>query len=282
MAISPATEYPGQTAGTSANYPEGEARNVTLSGDGTGTPWEKKFINDLFGFLQALLGQAGAVANGSEETALASQYMDSLKLVAGHPGIITPYGLNVDPATFGIRMLRCDGSGMLRANYPDLDAATYVGNTNNATADAFYRADDVVGAVRNTAGIYLILPDLRGRFIRGLDPSGTTDVDGPTAGPRVAGQQQLWATERHLHGIQKYIAGVPNASAFTVGTPAVVTPGTTAADFVQASVSLGASDVYASDNKMGADISFVTAGTQLVSANETRPLNASFNWGVWY
>jgi len=79
------TTYPGQTAGTNANYPNGQARNVTVSGDGTGTPWEQQLLNDILGFMNACVDEAGITVSGSPETALASDVLDGLKALLALP-----------------------------------------------------------------------------------------------------------------------------------------------------------------------------------------------------
>lgn len=83
MAINPETQYPGKIAPSSTNYPYGAARNITVPGDGTGTPWDAALVNDIFGFQQALLSKAGVVPSGSPDTAQASQYLTALKKIPG-------------------------------------------------------------------------------------------------------------------------------------------------------------------------------------------------------
>lgn len=78
MAISIDEQYPGKTAGTSTEYPLGKARNVTVPGDGTGTPWEQAIVNDDQGFKQALLAAAEIDPSGTPDTAVASQYLEAL------------------------------------------------------------------------------------------------------------------------------------------------------------------------------------------------------------
>ena len=80
MAISPKTKYPGQTDITTdpAGYPEGAAQNITTTGDGTGTPFEKDWVNDWFGFSQAVLDLAGVSPSGTPEKVGASQLLDAL------------------------------------------------------------------------------------------------------------------------------------------------------------------------------------------------------------
>jgi hypothetical protein len=95
MAIVPSTEYPGQVA-VDAAYPQGKARNRLTPGDGTGTPLEELWVNDLWGFLQALLLAAGATPSGVPDTADVSQYLDAIQKLYGYevqvyttPGTVT-------------------------------------------------------------------------------------------------------------------------------------------------------------------------------------------------
>lgn len=83
MAINPETQYPGKIAPSTPDYPYGSARNINAPGDGTGTPWEAALVNDLFGFQQAALGEAGIVPSGNPETAGVSQYLRALNFTKG-------------------------------------------------------------------------------------------------------------------------------------------------------------------------------------------------------
>ena len=78
MAINLETKYPGKTAPSDANYPFGAARNITIPGDGTGTPWEAAIVNDNVGFQQAILTSAGIVPSGAPDKVGQSQYLEAL------------------------------------------------------------------------------------------------------------------------------------------------------------------------------------------------------------
>lgn len=78
MAINPNTQYPGQVEAPDANYTYGGAKNETVVDALDGTPFEKAMLNDVFGFQQAMLVQAGIVPSGSSETVLISQYLEAL------------------------------------------------------------------------------------------------------------------------------------------------------------------------------------------------------------
>ena len=66
-----------------AEFPYGEARNITAPGDGTGTPWERDIINDNLGMQQALLTRAGITPSGIPDNAVASQYIQAMLAVSG-------------------------------------------------------------------------------------------------------------------------------------------------------------------------------------------------------
>ena len=78
MAVRPIDEYPGKVSAPTADYPDGKAQNITSPGDGTGTPWEAKFVNDVFGFQQFLTSEAGITPSGTPDNATASQYFDAI------------------------------------------------------------------------------------------------------------------------------------------------------------------------------------------------------------
>lgn len=78
MAIRPADEYTGKVAAPTAEYPDGKAQNITSPGDGTGTPWEAKLVNDIFGFQQFLTATAGITPSGTPDNATTSQYFQAI------------------------------------------------------------------------------------------------------------------------------------------------------------------------------------------------------------
>lgn len=90
MAINLLTQYPGKADAASAAYPFGKARNVTVPGDGTGTPWEQAIVNDMVGWQQALLSAVGATPTGTPDQVGASQYLDAIEKVARLAAIPDP------------------------------------------------------------------------------------------------------------------------------------------------------------------------------------------------
>lgn len=82
MALDPSARYPGQIdVSDPTGYPYGAAQNITVVGDGTGTPWEEDLVNDIFGFQQALLDEAGITPSGDPDKVGASDYLSAMKLV---------------------------------------------------------------------------------------------------------------------------------------------------------------------------------------------------------
>ncbi len=78
MAINPASQYPGQTAPASTDYPYGSARDVSSPGAGDGTPLQQAWVNDWFGFQQRVLQAAGITPSGNPDTAVASDVFNGL------------------------------------------------------------------------------------------------------------------------------------------------------------------------------------------------------------
>lgn len=80
MAIDPSAEYPSQISlADPTGYPLGKAKNVVVAGDGTGTPFEQKWLNDVWGFLQQLLSAVAVEPSGTPDKVGASQYYDALE-----------------------------------------------------------------------------------------------------------------------------------------------------------------------------------------------------------
>lgn len=80
MALVPSSQYPAQTDSDPA-YPQGKARNAGTFQDGTGTPLEKNWVNDLWGFQQALLDDAEITPSGTPDQVGASDYLDAVKRI---------------------------------------------------------------------------------------------------------------------------------------------------------------------------------------------------------
>ncbi len=182
-------------------FPDTEAINSSGAQSTDGTEFVKIMIDNwMFGRQQALLNHVGLTPNGIAEADGASQELLALQRMGMHPGQGIFAFWNDTPTNLGIRVLMLTGQGILRANFSDLDDAVYVGDGDNPTASVFYHADDAAGTIRNTAGVYLILPDARGQTIRGLDLAGAVDPDGAS---RDLGSLQLDAFQGHWHEVYR-------------------------------------------------------------------------------
>lgn len=83
MALIPETQFPGQIKPGNTNYPLGQPRDVAVSLDGRGTPWNADLCKDIFGFQQGLLAAANITATGDPDTAIESQYVDAINVLIG-------------------------------------------------------------------------------------------------------------------------------------------------------------------------------------------------------
>lgn len=64
-------------------FPNTAAVNATGSGTGDGTEFKKQFVDDLWGFMQALLSNTGQTPSNVAETSATSQLMRAIQLFAG-------------------------------------------------------------------------------------------------------------------------------------------------------------------------------------------------------
>jgi hypothetical protein len=260
-------------ANVSGAFPSVVSLNSTGPGNLDGTPYIKTVIDDLWGFSQALMNASSLTPDAVTESSTASQRLEAIRRISGYPGEgIFWLGDDADPSVLGIRMLPLNGQGVLVATYPELDASCYVGNTANPTASMFYHADDAAGTIRNTAGIYLILPDMRGSFARGLDTSGTVDPGGAT---RDIGNLQDWATFDHSHSIARNGGAGPSG-------------------YIAQTIAAGANSVIEEGSGGGAATSYAGPGTQMLdstysafsstnrNASESRPVNHTGRWCIRY
>ncbi len=70
--------YPAPQSEITAAHPYGTFTNDLVAGDRKGTPYEREWARDMWGFLEYLLNAAGIVPDGVEESINASQYYASL------------------------------------------------------------------------------------------------------------------------------------------------------------------------------------------------------------
>lgn len=124
MAIRLIIQYPAQVGAPTGAYPHGVPRNVSAPSAGDGTPWEEAFVKDIYGFLSKLIDDAGITHSGVADTALASQYLESLQTLflqatqlesAGGTILETSSRLTTT-GLHGLRVVR--DSGVLMTTFP--------------------------------------------------------------------------------------------------------------------------------------------------------------------
>lgn len=237
-------------------FPNTKAINSSGPSTIDGTEFVKIMVDDEWGARQALLDYAGLTPDTVTEGPGASQALEAMmKGLAVGPGFGVTYWKDGDPATNGDRVLLLQGQGVLRASYTELDVAVYVGDPDNPTASAFYHADDAAGTIRNTTGVYLILPDLRGYVLRGLDTAASVDPDGAS---RDLGHVQNDAFQGHHHA------------------------GTDAADSQSGAGAARLAAWNTADNVIaGTAVTDTVNGTPRLSS-ESRMINIATNYGITY
>jgi len=190
MAIRLEDEYTNSTP-ASVDYPEGSFKNATSGTAQDGTPFEKVWADDIYGFLQALLAEAVITPSGTADTALVSQYLLAIQTLIATAAV--PVGTVVWKAANIIP------TGYLKANGAAVSRTTYA---------ALFADIGVVFGVGDSSTTFN-LPDLRGEFVRGWDDGKGLDKG------RALGSNQDEDFKAHTHDMAQsgdYTAPGPKAS----------------------------------------------------------------------
>ena len=250
-------------------FPDTLSVNASGGGAVDGTEIIKLLIDDVWGARYAIMDHAGLTPDSVTEAPGTAQILEALqKGMLGQPaGTMVGWLQNDDPATLGARALLLTGQGILRANFQNLDNNIYVGDGNNPSAPAFYHADDAAGTIRNIAGIYLILPDARAMFWRGVGTHGTLKMADNSffAGPASVGGSEL-------DGFQGFEI---NGGLTNVTVDTGVTIGVTAITFTGTAQSF---DNFVGNQGLASD---GINGTPR-NGDETRPVNLGIRWAITY
>lgn len=126
MAIRPEDEYTN-TEPASASYPGGSFKNETAPGNLDGTPFEKKWPDDIQGILQKLLDAAGITASGTPDTVVASDYYDALVKIFGFAHVYDDTGA-ANAYQLALR------SGAKVEDYQDGQPITFMATSTNTGA----------------------------------------------------------------------------------------------------------------------------------------------------
>ncbi len=137
MAISPLATYTN-VDNPGATYPYGRAKNESSPGALDGSPFEKAWLNDLWGFYQRILTKAGIAPSASPETAVygGSQYLQAMAEMLLQKRI-THVDDGGTPSTAGVYHLVGLGSTPEISQYPlelEVDFIVPTGTTNAGAA----------------------------------------------------------------------------------------------------------------------------------------------------
>lgn len=124
------------------------------------------------------------------------------------PGAVGHFAMNTAPTGW----LKANGAAVLIATYPNLAANIYCGDANNPTALFGYKCTDATGTTRSTTGTYIVLPDMRGEFVRAWDDSRGIDAS------RAFGTAQTDEFKQHDHAVWVWTVGAGGGSGNLVST----------------------------------------------------------------
>ncbi len=120
-----------------------------------------------------------------------TEFVAKAAVTAAPSGTVIFFASQVAPEGW----LKANGSAVDNITYKALDAAIYVGDTENETAAFGYRCTDENSpdSTRSTDGRFIVVPDLRGEFLRGWDDGRGVDKN------RYLGAWQEGTFRAHTH-----------------------------------------------------------------------------------
>lgn len=208
----------------SGDWPATVAKNASGASASDGTPFCADLIDIDWGWMKRIMYLASLTPSGVADDYSSSQVVDAIRRAGDAPGKYVFSALN--PAALALhRWLPLTGQIILMANYSELCAHVYVGDTANPSSGAFYKCD--VGGTRNTAGLYMKMPDAQGTFLRGIGTNGTlqmADLVHFYNGGTYPGDSMLDAIFGHEHN--RNTSGITELALLGAGTAAYAAGGT--------------------------------------------------------
>lgn len=138
-----------------------------------------------------------------------NNYAQWIEYLTNYVDEIVVSGATGDAATAGsvnyfardsapVGYLKANGAAVNTTTYANLTTAIYVGDTLNPTALFGYKCTDPMNpsTTRSITGKYIVLPDLRGEFLRGWDDSRGVDSG------RGFGTAQSQNIQSHRHNLK--------------------------------------------------------------------------------
>ena len=140
-----------------SNYPNGSIKNESVPGAKDGTPLDAEWGNDDLGFYEALVAEANITPSGAPDTAVASDRLTALKVVArneGHNGVTLAAAVaDVTLKSGQTRRLTDRGDGLFDAipvgTTPDVDlpnTATVIASVGDPTLVLSLRVSGPISA----------------------------------------------------------------------------------------------------------------------------------------
>lgn len=160
MALQRDTRYPGRWTTGNAAHPQGAFKNRTAPGSLDGSYIEQDWANDWDGFFARLMTVAGMTANGTIDTATASQYYDAL--LAAMPGRligtqkITASGTYTPTPGMKTCRVRGVGGGGGSGGSAATAAGTYTvtgGGSSGGYSEGWFTAAQIGASISVTIGV---------------------------------------------------------------------------------------------------------------------------------
>jgi len=150
--LKPYDRYSPRANVPDSNYPLGSIKNESVPGADDGTPLEKDWGNNIEGFHQALLSEAGIVADGQVEKVGSSQLLAAVKTIGGG-SVVSDLSKVTGSSMVGTEGLRLDKE-LFDVSFSRPKSATYFPTNKNPSFTVFLGDSNMVAEAVNYGNGY--------------------------------------------------------------------------------------------------------------------------------
>ncbi len=213
MAIKIFEKYAPRANVGDANYPEGSIKNESIPGANDGTPLDEDWGNDMLGFSDALLAEAGITPSGDPDTAVESDRLNALNSIIDAK-IATfdtvsdyenyteelPIGKNIYISDRGAEFTIINGTGT--ANSYDIIASIAVSQSAELIIDSNIINPFAYGVRANSDGTTGNGNDDTGAWLQSISSAKSLGfkIVGPSGGSRITSTLDFTEVDAEFNG----------------------------------------------------------------------------------
>ncbi len=147
--------YTGRVDTTDPNYPRGKPRNKQGDIDGTGTPYEELYFQDISGAFQALLAEGGITPSGNPDNATNSDIRDAILKMIRKPLVLKIFQSPTDGGLTEISTRTLDSGAVYEVRKVSDDSLATIYSDAAGTTEIVQNGTNNVSDSMGVVGFYI-------------------------------------------------------------------------------------------------------------------------------